>query len=200
MAFFIQTDNGSGDVFEMDATTEVTYSLSGNPTRYAVESGVNVSDHYQRSQPQVRFSGIVSDVKFSTPEGTIVTLADFERGLTDLQRSGEFFACTFSQNLDVLQNCLFRSLDIRTTTETGTLAREISFTVVQVEQAEQARTAVLPVSAERFKDVVEAKSRGTGSTAEPNTQQKSTLFDVLDERNNRPAGTTTNLLTGIVEN
>tara|TARA_Y100000310_G_scaffold74348_1_gene70498 strand:- start:27100 stop:27687 length:588 start_codon:yes stop_codon:yes gene_type:complete len=181
MAFFIQSNNGSGDVYEMDATTEVTYSLSGNPTRYAVESGVNVSDHYQRSQPQVRFSGIVSDVKFSTPEGTIVTLADFERGLTDLQRSGEFFACTFSQNLDVLQNCLFRSLDIRTTTETGTLAREISFTIVQVEQAEQARVTVLPVPAERFKDVVEARSRGTGSTSEPNPVQNEDLTSTAEE-------------------
>lgn len=176
MAFFIQSRNGDGDVFEMDATTEVDYILSGNPTSYAVESGVNASDHYQQSQPQVRFSGVVSDVKFTTPDGTITTLEDFERGLTDLQRRGELFACTFSQNLDVLVNCLFTNLNIRTTPETGPHSREISFNIVQIEQAQQAVNTTLPVAADNFKDTLQPKGTGAGSTSSP-TQRQADLMD-----------------------
>lgn len=167
MAFFLQTDNGTGTILEMDATLNVDYRLNATPTRYAVEAGANASDHYQRAQPMVSFSGIVSEVKFFTPDGPVVTLEDFERALIDLRNGGQFFACSFSQNLEILRNCLFTSLSIRSTPETGPDAREISFNIVQVEQAQQAQNTVLPVPAERFQDIVQVRSRGTGSSTQP---------------------------------
>ena len=176
MAIFIQADNGSGDMFQMDATTSVSYSLSGRPSQYAVQSGTNSADHYTQTPDIITFNGFVSDFKYVSREGAIQTLEDFEKGLQRVKKSGIFFTVSFSDNLDRLNNCLFTSLRMDRSLQTGVRGLQISMTMQQVVVANQSSVVLLAVPAAEFKDTAQAGQAGTGSTKEV-TPREQDMFE-----------------------
>ncbi len=62
---YVHLESPSGDKYYMTATFNVSYIQSGSPTRYAIESGTQTSDHYNQQQDQLNISGSVSTVKFA---------------------------------------------------------------------------------------------------------------------------------------
>lgn len=166
MAFFIQARNGSGDIFEMDATVSVAYSLMGSPTEYLMGNGLNSSDHYTQNPDTISFTGLVSQVKFARrSSGSVTTsLEDFEKGMQALKQSGQFFSCSFSDNLSIKKNCLFTSLRMERNDSTSDKSISVSFTIKQVLQGSQTQVTSLPIPANLYKDVVESKEKGGAST------------------------------------
>lgn len=171
MAFFIISKNGVGDVFEMDATVSHSYTLTGKPTNYAVESGSNKSDHYTKDLIQLNYSGIVSDVKYAKGVELSLSVSDFEEGIVSLRDSGEFFACSFSENTSIVKNCLFSSLTINRSPDHGKYAISVSFSVKQVEVVDVAEVVTAPEPFKTFADSAEVKKKGASSTDQPKKEE-----------------------------
>lgn len=177
MAVFIQAANGSGDIFEMDSTEELSYVQAGRPTQYALEAGTSSSDHYTQTPDTFTLRGSVNPTKLADPrDGAVTTVEDFEKGLQTLKQSGEFFALSFSDNLDVMPNCLFANLTMNRSARTGTGGMEVSMTIQQVVVANQSAVVLLPVPADRFKDQAAETQSGAGNTTAP-TLRESDLAD-----------------------
>lgn len=183
MAFFIRADNGSGDIFEMDATVSVSYNSSGKPTQYTMESNSKSSDHYEHNQDTITFSGYVSKVKFlRRSEGSVsVSLEDFEKGIKVLKNSGKFFSCSFSSNSDIKKNCLFTSLTISQDDTTGKDAIKVDFNITQVLVASQSELVEVPIPAEAFKDIVEDNKKSGNSTTEASGEEETKIEDTIRE-------------------
>lgn len=183
MSFFIKAP--SGDLFEMDATVQVRYSQKGRPTEYAVASKRKSSDHYVQEPDTVSFSGYVGAVKFARRRDkdleVVETLEGFEKGLRDLKRSGEFFTCTFSQNIPPLKNCVFTNLDMIRSTEDGFHCIKVDFTIQQVIVSTQAEVTEAPIPASAYADIVEESEKGDSSTSETTPTEDRNLGTTLRE-------------------
>lgn len=180
MAFYIKTDNGDGDIYQLDAVVSVMYEQSGKVTKYAVEEGFNVSDHYQQNPDKITFSGNISQVKFLRNRELSTDLELFEKGMQALKRSGEPFACSFSDNLDIMRNCRFTRLTMERTVTTGKYSIDVSFNIEQTRVATQAKLSAEPIPADQHKDMVEEKKGGRGSTEEPDKEKKAYLTTVYE--------------------
>lgn len=176
---FIRTQDGI--IYRLDATVDVNYSQSGSPTEYAIEAGFKSSDHYKQDQDTISFSGQVSAVKFSSQGEESTSLLDFEKGITALKKSGKFFTCSFSDNLPVMKNCLFTSLNLKRDNTTGQFALDVSFTIKQVIVANQANIVATPQPASAYVDVVEKEGKGSSGTTETTTGEKKYLAEVVVE-------------------
>lgn len=193
MTVFIQADNGRGDIFEMDATEEVAYILSGRPTQYAIEGRPSSSDHYTQTPDTWTLTGSVHNVKLRIREGVTTSVEDFEKGLQSLKRSGQFFSLSFSDNLDVALNCLFTNLRMSRTAEVGD-GLVLSMSIQQVPVADQSEVVLFPIPAERFKDQATVNQAGTGNTVTPNERKADTFEQGLRLRYGDPTITSDLLL------
>lgn len=185
MAFFIKSS--TGDIFEMDATVEVGYNQTGKPTEYAIASKRRSSDHYDQMPDTVRFSGLVSKVKFARRREAdlevVETLEEFEGGLQSLKRSGEFFSCSFSDNLPILKNCLFTSLRMSRNSQGGLYQISVDFSIQQIIVSNQAELVASPIPASAYADVVEESEKGGSSTTEATAKEESQLKQALRDTN-----------------
>lgn len=177
MSIYIEAANG--DRFFLDAAEEVGYSQTGSPTKYAVESGVDSSDHYSQEPDTVSISGRISRVKFLRNAEINTNLEVFEKGMTALKKSGQFFSVSFSDNLSVMRNCLFTNLTMTRNKTTGRYALNISLGIQQVVVASQAQLATTPVPASQYVDTVESGKSGSGNTQTPTEQEERKLQDIV---------------------
>lgn len=176
MAIYIQTSGG--DRYFLDAVFNVSYNQTGSPTEYAVESGVSSSDHYNQSQDSVSISGSISKVKFVRRQKGVEStdLGDFEAGLTSLKKSGQFFSVSFSDNLSILRNCLFTSLIMTRSSQTGRYAIDVTMDIVSVVVAAQSEVVETPEPLRQYRDaVVPGEDSSAGSTEYPTKQEESEL-------------------------
>lgn len=176
MSIYMEASNG--DRFFLDATVELTYSQTGSPTQYAVESGVDSTDHYSQEPDTISYSGQISKVKFLKNAEVNTDLETFEKGITALKKSGQFFSVSFSDNLSVMRNCLFTNLQMTRNTETGRYAMNVSFSIQQVIVAAQAQLATTPTPANQYVDVVETGKTGGGNTQTPDASENRKLQDI----------------------
>jgi hypothetical protein len=177
MAFFIRAADSS-ITLEMDATVSHSHTQTGSVTQYAVEAvnGGNKASNYTQAMDTFSYSGVVSDVKYAGRQGVTLSLEDFERGITNLKKSGVPFVCGFSNALGEFSGCLFNSLVIKSTTALGKYSKSISFTIQQIEQVDVAEVTTLPVPAEFFKDPSEEKTKGSGATQDATDDTEDTLL------------------------
>jgi len=178
MTFFIQADNGAGDRYQLDATVNVSYKQSGTVTSYAVEEGTDSSDHYKQNPDTVHFEGVISKVKFLRNSKVKTDLAIFEKGMQDLKRSGKFFACSFSNNLDTMKNCLFTDLTMSRDPKSGLHAMNVRFTITQTRVSNQAKLSTIPIPASQYKDMLEDKKKGKGTSTEVSKTEEGYLTGV----------------------
>lgn len=179
MAIFIQARDGTK--YYMDSVFDVSYSQSGSPTEYAVESGVSSSDHYNQQQDVISISGSISQVKFISSKGEQTDLDVFVKGLTNLKKSGQFFSVSFSDNLEVMRNCLFTSLNLSQNVGTGKYAYDVSMTITKVIVAKQAGTVATPEALQQYKDIVNPSSDvGAGSTQTPSQARQKEVERLRD--------------------
>ena len=65
MRVFIEAE---GIVYELDATTNVSYVQTAKATSHPVQAGGNVSDHVTQESDTIQISGVASQVKFGGNE------------------------------------------------------------------------------------------------------------------------------------
>ena len=180
MAFYIMSDNGVGDVYEMDATVSHSYSLTGKPTEYAVESGGRSADHYDKDLISLSYSGVVSDVKYLSGVALSQDVSDFESGIVKLRDSGEFFACNFSEEQGLVKNCLFTNLQVSRSPEHGKYAIAISFTAKQVLVANVSEVTSAPKPFATFEDAAEDKKKASGGAKTPEEREADLLDTAIE--------------------
>lgn len=173
---FIRTSDGV--YYYMDAVFQVVYSQTGTPSEYAMESGVKASDHYSQNNDTVSISGSVSKAKLSTSDSTELEI--LEKGLTALKKSGEYFELSFSDNLDIMTNCLFTDLSMTRSTETGKHCIDLQMTISKVVTADRANLVSTPVPAKSFADIVDPKKKGAGNSVEPSSVEKASLVKTFN--------------------
>lgn len=178
-SIYIQTQGG--DKFFFDAVLEVGYQQTGVASEYAVEAGVNVTDHYTQNNDALSLTGVISAVKFIMDGEQETSLELFEKGMTALKKSGHLFSVSFSDNLNILRNCLFDSLDMRRSSATGRYCIDVSATIRQVIVASRASIVATPTAAIKYQDVVAEKEKASGNKVEPNKQQTRQIIDVAEE-------------------
>lgn len=176
---FIRAADGS--IYYLDAVMSIAYNQSGTPTKYALESGGSSSDHYSEDQDSLSINGRVSQVKFLVNQDESTDLELFERSLTALKKSRQFFTVGFSENLDPIPNCLFTSLVMSKDTSTGRYALDISMSVVQVEVAQGVGITDTPRAAVLFEDVVKQQDAANGNTVEPIEEERVSITSVQSE-------------------
>lgn len=181
MAFYIRADNGTGDSYQLDANVSIVYKQTGKVTKYTVEAGFNSSDHYQQEPDQITFRGNISKVKFLRNGLDSTDLEVFEKGMQDLKRSGKAFACSFSDNLDIMKECRFTELTMERNVKTGIYSLDVNFTIQQTRVASQAKLSTEPIPADQYKDMVEEKKNGKGSTEEPDENKGAYLEGVRQD-------------------
>lgn len=181
MAIFITAADGTK--YYMDAVFEVSYSQSGSPTKYAVESGVKSSDHYDQDQDTISMSGSVSAVKFLRNQTQTTDLETFEKGLTALKKSGQFFTVTFSDNLNPLTKCLFTSLGMSRNTTGGKYSIDVNISITQVVVAKQAGVVTTPVPLQQYEDIVAGGENSSTNTVAPTVTEQKKLFQIALELN-----------------
>ena len=170
---FIQ--DASGEMYYLDATLSVSYQQSGTPTQYRMEGGSNSSDHYTQNQDTININGLISAVKMATREGESTSLEDFEVKMTALKKSGRFFSVTFSDNLEVLRNCLFTSLNMERNTDTGRYSMTVDMSIVQVEIAKRASLVTTPIAIDAYSNMVDVNSKSGGNTVEVSKRESNEL-------------------------
>lgn len=182
--FYIETKPENGEVkrFVMDIETDVTLSMTGSPTSYTVEGGYSSSDHYHQPFDNISVTGLVSAVKFTISGKTSSDLVEFETGVRQLKQSGKLFRCSFSDNLEVYQNCLFTDLTFRRSVQNGPYCLAVSMRIQNIRKAQQAQLTAFPQANEDYKTIQSVKTTSMGGTVQAD---RDTLGDV--------AG---NLLTG----
>lgn len=156
----------NGDIFYFDAVFDVSVTQAGTPTRYAMESGAKSSDHYDQEQDNISINGSVSEVKFIRNSSEKTSLEEFEKGITALKRSGQFFTVICSKYLSPFRNCLFTSLSMSRSKETGKYAIDVSMSISQITVARAAEVSSAPIPAEFFVDSAEGKKIGSESTVD----------------------------------
>lgn len=161
---YIYIRAANGDVFFFDAVFDVGVSLTGTPTKYAVQSGVSSTDHYVQEQDSISINGSVSEVKFFRNSEESISLEDFERGITQLKRSGQFFTVVCSKYQNPYTNCLFNSLEIKRDTTTGKHCIDVSMQITSITIAKTGNVVSTPRAAREFVDTVEAAKSGSGTS------------------------------------
>lgn len=181
MSKFVYIETQAGDKYFLDAVFSVSYKQGSKITKYAVESGEESSDHYTNTQDGVNVSGSVSAVKFVVQGGQSTSLQDFERKLTALKKSGQFFSVFFSDNMNPLRNCLFSSLSMTKDTATGRHSILVDMSITQIVVADRAEEVIAPKALAEFQDIVETRKGGSGNTVEVEERDSQTVKKLFED-------------------
>ena len=131
--------------YTLDATSEITKTLTGSATAFPLEDGTEVSDNYVNKNTTISSSGIVSDIKSQTASQHTLKTAEYINGLELLKSSKKTFTFFMMGQKDsntgadfsVIRNCVFESLSITQDKQNGgklggPQSYKISFTLKQI--------------------------------------------------------------------
>lgn len=171
--YYIST--AGGVVYELDATTDISYQESGTITNNIIETGESVADHYINNPVTISFNGSISDIKsLSASNPNAKSTEDYINGLRNLKTNKETFSFHFGEKIGIFSDCLFESLDISQNQSRGNVGEidsfDISATIKQVRIAQRARLITVReagITTDNYQNQV----KGTGTTEEPGQQQ-----------------------------
>lgn len=174
--YYIITQND--DIYELDATSNMSVKLSGEATEFPVEDGSVVSDHYVNKNKTISLTGAISDVKISS-NPNLKSTDDYISGLESLKERVEFFSVIWRKDSSdsssgnvgaeyILENCLFSDININQNPNRGYAygnhSYAISMQITSLRVAEQADVVVL--RSNLIDDVTSEKQNASGSTTE----------------------------------
>lgn len=168
MSFFIEAN---GTIYELTATTTVTYTQTAKATSHPVQSGGNVSDHVVQDSDVIQFDGVASNVSFNNES---MDLKTFLKGLQSLKRSGKTFNVTFSDSYDVMTNCILEGISDVVSAGSGT-AHQMSLSIRQIRKGSRGKKVDSPVRAENFEKKAQEQQKTGGN------QQELETLDWADE-------------------
>lgn len=173
MAFYIKTDEGA--YYYMDATVDVSYSQTGNVASYTLEDSTSSSDHYDQNPDTLAFNGYISKVKFLSKAAESTGFDEYQRGLTNLKKSGKRFTCYYSDTFGEMTDCLFTSLTFSQDTDTGNHSVKVAFNIQQISYAKQAQVEAITTALAKYTDVVAAQKKGASTTKKADEKTVSAL-------------------------
>lgn len=111
--YYIATDDGQ--YFELDCTEEMSISSPGRLTKYTLQSGASVSDHYINENKTASLKGIITDVKTGAKERdlekpTDIFLTGIEKVKQDKIPFKFYYRNTTSGGVRYLDNCMFTNV------------------------------------------------------------------------------------------
>ena len=180
--YFILTEEGFQ--YALDATSDISYDLTGRASKNPVETGFVVSDTYINENDRVTLSGVISSSSLLGGAnsggllGASTTLSKtelFKRGLRTLKESGNTFSVQFSADLPALTDCVFESLTFSQNSTHGTAvgdgtfsaSYEVSMTITQINRSEvvEVTTTLAPEkSDDSVKDSTQPLEEGSQNT------------------------------------
>lgn len=178
MATFI-TDSVTGFIFQLDATTNITYTSSGRLTQNPIEGGRgSVSDHYIQNPDTISISGILTRVKSKgsnsenvmEPEKYIVNIQDIKNNatpvtITSFQTPSGFFSD--QKNLvEPLTDCILESITIRKTSGQGSGDLFLDIKATKGTFPDQSQVGTQPVAVASFQNDASNLENGVGATEE----------------------------------
>jgi len=181
--YYIKTKEGT--VYELDSTNSIQISLPSQATRFPVESGSVVSDHYVNKNITAQFSGTVSSIKSvrlqpqrdKTHKLVHKSPQDYIKGLYEIRDSKESFTLYYSNDLNPILNCVFEVLSISQNQNRGSVGKDssytVSFTAIQIRFASPSQVMSEPRT--EFVDLFSKQQSGAGATDEPTADKEGTL-------------------------
>ncbi len=135
--------------YQLDSTSQMSYSLSGKTTDSPIESGESVSDHYINNNDVITISGTISDMKSLSTLDNLKTSEYIEK-LVNLKRTGNPFTVIIGSRLEEITNCVVTSLVLTQTGENGTFTSgsivsssyQVSLSFKRIKLAKAARIEV----------------------------------------------------------
>lgn len=161
-----------GVIFELDATTDMTYTESGKTTDSPIESGESVSDHYIQKPSVTNFSGVITDISsYASNVNEKLSTREYINGLRTLKNSKRPFKIYISNNFAPLSNCVFTSLTIKNNKEFGVTefgervagSYQVDFSVKQIRLA-AAATEIIGVPQPDLQDMTKPKVESSQTT------------------------------------
>lgn len=169
-----------GNIYELDATSNISYTESGKITSHTVESGESVSDHYVNMPIDFHVEGTISDIKsFSAlqSEDRVKSTREFIDGLRQIKTNKEQFSFHYGEKVGIFQNCMFQNIQIQQTPQRGNSGEIDSFSIsADIKQIRIARRAIIsPFRDPSVRDGYQDQVNGAGTTESPSIREFSAL-------------------------
>jgi len=171
---YIQSGN---DRYYLDAVFDVNYQMSGTATTYATEDGFDSTDHYSQRNDIITLNGSIGEAKFVKNTEFSTDIQEFTDAIRALKKSGKYFILRFSDYVEPMNSCLFTSLNMKQSLETGASSVEFSMTIEVIRVAKTVSLTQAPVALKEFEDSVAAESSGAGGTVGTTEVEKKKLRD-----------------------
>jgi hypothetical protein len=183
--YFIQDPDGV--IYELDATADISYRLSGKVTSNPVESGESVSDNYVNNPDIISLKGSISDVKSVSSRGVnSKTTEAFINGLKALKVNRKLVALQFGDKVGVITNCVIESLTFIQNSQRGSVGGvdsfQVSMTLKQIRLASRAK--LTPIRDPTIADDAQEQTPGSGSTSNVGDDRKTILQLAAELRQN----------------
>lgn len=181
--FYIKDGN---DVFELSATTDVAINYAGSPTRFKVEDGSTITDHYVVENATCSFNGVITDIVSLNNRDTsnIKSSKEYIEGLRRIQLAKRTFTVFVDNKLQPFDNCVFTEIGLVKTAMEGLSGWAVTLGFEQIRIAERAKASLIKIDTTNAnaesKDTLSSKTdSGTTST---NTEEldRSLLRGTID--------------------
>lgn len=143
--FYIKTK--SGDVFELTATTDVSFNHRNTNTKFPVESGASITDHSVIENSTFSLSGIITEVVNLTKDSPQKGIKAYIEGLDALRKSKVPFTVFLDNRLKPYTNCLFTEFSGTKGVTEGVGAWRINIGIEQVRFVDKAQASLVQVEA-----------------------------------------------------
>lgn len=142
--FYIKTKNN--DVYELTATTDVTFSHRNTNTKYPVESGASITDHVIVENSTFTLSGVITEVVNLNKSSPQKGIREYIEGLDALRKSKQPFTVFLDNKLKPYKNCLFTEFSGSKGVMEGLGSWRLNLSIEQVRFVDKATSSLVQVA------------------------------------------------------
>ena len=104
--YFIEAKNKDNvERYLLDATEKMSISYAGRVSKFPVEEGSELGDHYSLQQPVITYNGGISDIKMPPVNDQAKTTLDYLQGILKLREEKIPIKVYFSEDMPPIENC-----------------------------------------------------------------------------------------------
>lgn len=142
--FYIKTKNN--DVYELTATTDVTFSHRNTNTKYPVESGASITDHVIVENSTFTLSGVITEVVNLNKSSPQKGIREYIEGLDTLRKSKQPFTVFLDNKLKPYKNCLFTEFSGSKGVMEGLGSWRLNLSIEQVRFVDKATSSLVQIA------------------------------------------------------
>lgn len=170
--FYIKTKPEFGDpeVYQLSCTTEMSINLSNSVSKNPMVSRRNIADNTAVNSIEITASGVITNVRnYLLTKRSLNdqrTVSDNFYLLKSLQESGDTFELHLEDQLNPLDDCVFKSLTFTKNSGQGT-SYDVNMTITQIVKSTQ-----ISSSNEKFERNVDVQNQSGSKTSSGSTATK----------------------------